>query len=182
VAAFPHLKRLTLYRGQATDEALKAVAGLTKLEIISAWNTKAITHKGVRSLAGLTNLREIYFDVGNLGDEALAVFGKLPNLEVLRMLIGNQVTDAGLHQLAGATRLRELAIGQGKFPITDAGVEPLLKLTLLENLNLQDSRISAAGVERLKSLPHLKHLRVNATEIYERVDGQWMQVLELSPN
>lgn len=176
VSAFSHLKRLSLYRGQATNDALKAVANLKELEVISCWNTKAVTDEGVRSLAELTNLREVYFDVGSLGDGALSVFGGLPKLEVLRMLVGNEITDAGLRSLAGSDNLRELAIGQGKHPLTDSAVEHLLKLKRLEILNLQDSKISALGVEKLKSMPGLKYLRVNASEEYERVDGKWTQI------
>jgi hypothetical protein len=178
VAAFPHLKRLSLYRGQATDDALAAVAELKELEVISSWSTKSITDKGVRHLAGLKKLREIYFDAGRLGDGAMAIFGTLPNLEVLRMLIGNEISDAGLRHLRGATRLRELAIGMGSKPFTDAGVEHLLELTSLENLNLQDSRISPAGVAKLLSMPRLQVLIVNANEHYVRRGSEWIQVHE----
>lgn len=178
VAAFPHLKRLSLYRGQATDEALAAVAELKELEVISSWSTKSVTDKGIRHLAGLKNLREIYFDAGRLGDGAMAIFGTLPNLEVLRMLIGNEISDSGLRHLRGASRLRELAIGMGSKPITDAGVEHLLELTSLENLNLQDSRISPAGVAKLLSMPQLQVLIVNANEHYVRRGSEWIQVQE----
>jgi hypothetical protein len=176
VSGFSRLRKLSLYRGQATDESLAAIANLKDLEIISCWNAQQVSDQGIQHLAALTNLREVYFDVGRLGDGALAVFGKLPKLEVLRMLIGNEVTDSGLQSLSGATQLKELAIGQGNHPITDAGVEHLVKLTALENLNLQDSRISPVGVSKLLAKPRLQFLRVNANEAYQRSDVAWTQV------
>jgi beta-lactamase regulating signal transducer with metallopeptidase domain/5-hydroxyisourate hydrolase-like protein (transthyretin family) len=157
--AFPRLQRLLLQKGQATDDGLRAVAGLKGLETLMVWDADHVTDAGVRHLSGLPKLRRVHFSNGKLGDDSLAVFGQLPAVRQL-ILQGNSFTDAGLKHLAGATRLRSLWVGMNRKPITDAGVRHLAGLTRLEELDLQGSHLSDAGIAALANLKQLRTLYV----------------------
>jgi hypothetical protein len=157
---FPRLKQILLRRGQATDEGLAAIAGLADLEVLMIGDATAVCDAGVAHLAGLPKLRNVHISNGRIGDGALAVFGKMPSIQSLS-LQGNHFSDAGLKHLAGLKQLRSLWVGMGKQPITDAGARHLAGLTGLEQLDLQRSRLTTAGVAALKDLTHLRTLHIN---------------------
>ena len=161
--AFPHLKTLLLHKGQATDDGLKAVTGLRKLEVLMVWDAVSVSDVGVSHLEGLSSLRRAHFSSGKLGDGALATFSRLPDLRELS-LQGNAITDDGLKHLAGMTQLRHLWVGMSTRPITDAGVRHLAGLTAMESLDLQSARVSDAGVAALKGLKELRSLHLNSAE------------------
>ncbi|HEY1377617.1 MAG TPA: sigma-70 family RNA polymerase sigma factor [Gemmataceae bacterium] len=154
---FPRLKRLLLHRGQATDEGLVALVGLTDLEELLIWDADAVTDVGAAHLGGLPKLRKVHISHGRIGDAALAVFAKMPSIRELN-LQGNDFSDAGLKHLAGMARLRSLWVGMSKQTITDAGARHLAGLTGLEELDLQSARLTAVGVAALKDLTRLQRL------------------------
>jgi protocatechuate 3,4-dioxygenase beta subunit len=157
VGAFPRLRRLYLCKGQASDDGLRALAGLSDLEVLFFWDAGRVTDAGVEHLASLTNLREFNFSNGQLGDGSLAVFGRLSGLRGLN-LQGNTFSDDGLKQLAGLKQLRSLWIGMNRARLTDAGVRHLAGLTTLEQLDLQRAEVTDAGVAALKDLKQLRTL------------------------
>lgn len=163
VKAFPRLKRLALYKGQASDEALASVAGLKALEGLFIWDAEKITDAGVKHLAGLPKLETIHISNGQLGDGALEVFAGLPALKHLS-LQGNAFSDEGLKHLEDMKQLRSLWIGNNRKSITDAGVKHLAGLTMLEQLDLQGSRLSDEGAAALKDLKNLKRLFLNGDD------------------
>jgi beta-lactamase regulating signal transducer with metallopeptidase domain/5-hydroxyisourate hydrolase-like protein (transthyretin family) len=165
VKAFPRLKQVALYKGQASDEALASVADLKDLESLFIWDAHKITDAGVKHLAGLAKLQTILLSDSQIGDGALAVFARLPALKNLA-LEGSAFSDEGLRHLEGMKQLRGLSIGMNRKPITDAGVQHLADLTRLEQLGLQGASLSDEGVMGLKNLKNLKRLFLNS-------DGRW---------
>ena len=84
---------------QLTDAGLKALAGLTQLQLLDLRNSQ-VTDAGLKELAGLTQLQSLD-------------------------LVATQVTDVGLKELAGLTQLQSLDLWITK--VTDAGVQELQK-------------------------------------------------------
>jgi 5-hydroxyisourate hydrolase-like protein (transthyretin family) len=155
-AAFPKLKRLILSKEQATDDALKAVGGLTELEIVFLMDAAKVTDAGIENLKGLAKLKRIHVSNAGIGDGALAVFAGLPHLEMLS-LQGNSFTDAGLRHLARMKHLRSLWIGMNRKPLSETGVQHLAGLTGLTDLTLYVP-MTDAGVAALKDLKALQSL------------------------
>ena len=164
VQKFPKLKRLLLYREQATDTGLKKIRGMASLEGIWVWDASAVSDTGAAHLATLKNLKVIHLGNAKLTDEALKHFGSLPKIEDLS-LQGNHFTNKGLEFLQESTQLKELTLGLGTNEITDDGLRFVSALTNLEILGLQHSKITDAGLQHLRTLKNLKQLWVGGTEV-----------------
>jgi Leucine-rich repeat (LRR) protein len=174
--SFPRLKRLLLHRGQATDEGLVSLVGLADLEAVHVWDAIKVTDIGISHLAGLPKLQKVHISNGLIGDGSLAVFAKMPSIQELS-LQGNNFSDAGLKHLAGMIQLRSLWVGMSKLPITDAGVRHLAGLTALEQLDLQSSRLTAAGVAALKDLTQLRSLYLDGPADGDTIDDASVESL-----
>ena len=158
--AFPKLKVLLLGNLQARDDSLRHVSQLTQLERVYMWNVQEVSDAGASQLANLKQLRSLHISGSKITDESLAVFGSFPLLEELSLQF-NDFTDDGLKQLVGLKRLKSLWIcrraGDRPNSITDAGMRSLIGLTQLEELGIQDTAVTAAGVQQLaKELPKCK--------------------------
>lgn len=167
VKDFPHLKRLFLREGQATDEAMMSVAGLKELEMFFVWKAEKITDAGIKHLADLKKLQSVSLDHSQIGDGALEVFARLPSLNQLS-LQGSAFSDEGLKYLAGMKQLRALLIGMNRKPVTDAGVKHLVGLTMLQTLDLQGANLSDEAVDSLAMLTKLQSLWLQNTHITDR--------------
>jgi hypothetical protein len=73
---------------------------------------------------------------------------EMPNLTDLD-LSGSEVTDAKLKHLTRAKYLHCLRLDCPK--VTDAAVDTLQQLKTLERLDIHDTRISPAGMSRLRA-------------------------------
>jgi beta-lactamase regulating signal transducer with metallopeptidase domain/5-hydroxyisourate hydrolase-like protein (transthyretin family) len=156
-AGFPRLRRFIGTRGQVTDEGLRALRGLTDLELLWVSEGNAVTDAGVAHLTGLTKLKRVHLSGSRLTDASLAVLAGLPALEELG--IGNNVfTDDGLKQLAGLTNLRRLYLGMNQKPLTEAGIRHLAGLTKLTRLDLQMVPLTDAAVANLKDMKEMQSL------------------------
>ena len=149
--AFPHLKRLFLHKGQATDEAMASVAGLKDLEMFFVWDAEKITDAGMKYLAGLSKLHKVHINNGQIGDGTLEVFAGLPALKQLAIQ-GNAFSDEGLKHLEGMKQLRSLWIGLNRGPITDAGIKHLVGLPMLEVLDLLGASLIHVPVDCVRFL------------------------------
>jgi Leucine-rich repeat (LRR) protein len=82
----------------------------------------------------------------------------LPAIETLS-LQQNHFSDEGLARLTGKERLKGLYIGIGDLRVTDAGLAHLGDFKKLEGVDVQNSQVTARGLEQLvKDLPNLKEL------------------------
>jgi hypothetical protein len=141
----PVLRHLSLQGNSFSDDGLKHLAGLKQLR--SLWvgmNRRPFTDAGTRHLAGLTALEQLDLQGARLGDATVAA---LKNLKQLRTLL-----------LDGA--------GRGS-SITDASVEHLLGMTKLQQLGVQNTRLTEQGIRRLLALADLKDLTLSGPAISE---------------
>jgi hypothetical protein len=158
ISRLPGPKMLLLMETQATDEGLRHVGKMSGLEELFIWNASSVTDAGVAHLARLKNLKNVHINHSNLTDASLVLLSSLPSIETLS-LQENHFTDEGLVRLTGKERLKGLYIGLGAPRITDAGLPHLRDFKNLEILDVQNSQVTARGLEELiKGLPKLKEL------------------------
>ena len=121
-------------RGTATDDQLRLVSGLPKLQDLYVGDSP-ITDAGLEHIASLKELANL-------------------------SLCGTEISDAGLKSLSGLKHLRYLNLDRTK--VTDAGLEALEGLEELHFLCVCRTRVTEAGLARLACLPKLGVLNVSA--------------------
>jgi hypothetical protein len=108
----------------------------------------------MRALFARTDLIEISFDAKALGATELRMLGKLVNLETL-ILQESDHSSLVMEAAARMPKLRKLYLTN--VPVTDEQVLKLKDLTRLTKLHLVKSKVTAAGIKKLKAaLPSLK--------------------------
>lgn len=164
LAHFPRLRELLISGAFLNDEGMRVVGGLKRLESFYQWEGAGIGDDGAAHLRDMPRLRYIHLGSSQVGDRGLAAIATLPNLEGLSMQ-RNKITDAGLAALAGHPKLKTLWIGnlETLSPISDAGVVHLATLPQLEELDLQYTRVTPAGLRPLQNLPNLKSLMLSGS-------------------
>lgn len=105
------------------DEDLKALAGLARLEQLSIAQNRTFTGEGLQHLAGLDDLRVIYFYDVPITDEGLQELPPLPVLEQLYVL-GTRITNKCLPLFENRPRLQVMQLG-GSELLTQKAVEQL---------------------------------------------------------
>jgi hypothetical protein len=161
LAAFPRLRELLLKDSQATDDCLAAAGKLSRLEKLYCWNAAAVTDGGTAHLRRLTRLTQIHISGSRITDETLGTFGTMWQLERLS-LQENHFTDRGLSHLKNLRHLKSLWVDLGKSDISDTGLIHLEGLPALEELAVQNSRVTPAGIAKLKrATPALKTVITN---------------------
>jgi hypothetical protein len=154
--ALPGLRRLLLTERQASDDALRHVARLRRLEEFFLWDGYDVTDRGAAHLAKLPRLRYVHLSNARLTDASLALFGRMPRLEGLCLQF-NCFSDAGLKELTQLDRLESLWVcgsaAEGS-AISDEGLQALESLPRLEELGVQHTEVTSAGLERFhQALP-----------------------------
>ena len=69
--------------------------------------------------------------------------------------------------MKGENTLKQLATGRGMFRVTDAGLGHLKDFKKLTFLDLQNSEVTARGLEQLKGMSSLTQLWLSGTSITE---------------
>jgi hypothetical protein len=118
--AFPELRTLRLSGcfPENTDNGLKSLRGLSKLQLLDLRGERQVTDAGLEHIAGLTQLQELrlnYTQVTNAGLEHLKRLSQLRYLDVR----GTQVTDEGVKKLQQALPNCQIDF-QGVQPIKQA--------------------------------------------------------------
>lgn len=118
-------------------------------------------------LAGLTQLRTLVLDAGNVRDEDVGIVATLTGLEHLR-LRGSPLTDAGLTQL-GRSQLHSLIIlNLPQAKPTAIGLRELGRLPRLRQLRMAGRQIDDAAIDVLASWPALTSLHLIQPAITDR--------------
>ncbi len=188
--SLPRLKKIELSGGY-TDDDLKAVKGMTTLEVVRLYQT-AVSDAFLDDLKGNKGLRTLTLDGhwglhgiqpmvsseagktrwtipdlarGGGGAAAPKFTGKaLEKLAAFEGLTELHVSNTGLKDadLAALAKLRPLRRLTVFAPsVTDKGVGALKALTRLEYLDLRGTDMTTASAAALKALPALKSLKVN---------------------
>jgi hypothetical protein len=139
-----------------TDEGLKSVADLTNLRELVLWWATGITDAGVAHLRRMPNLRMVNISLSGLTDEGVDFLSELPALEDLD-LEGKKFTDRSLLSLSKARNMKSLVLSGDVSEISDEGLEHLKGLKELRNLRIgENSKITPGARKRLiQALPGL---------------------------
>jgi hypothetical protein len=144
------LKRVVIGR-QATDEAMKYVGRLHRLEELHVFDASNLSDAGIEQLRALKRLKSIHLTQSRLGDRSLRTLAMLPKLERI-VVIHNRFTDDGLLQLAPLRHLKELWGGfrdeRGYYSFPD----DLIGVDELYGPDAPLSAITKGGVTRLKAM------------------------------
>ncbi|HEX8911083.1 MAG TPA: hypothetical protein VF796_01905 [Humisphaera sp.] len=147
------------YRGSSIDDAGLALLceRFPNLQNLSLAHAK-FTDAGAPALAKLTKLKGLEVGSAKATPASLAHVAKLPALEYLQ--IGEGVEGpAGVELIKGVPTLRRLTLTNAK-PMTDADLKVVAGMTQLESLELNNLELPDERLGQLKSLAHLKSLRL----------------------
>ncbi len=190
VAAIPVVKRVNLWRTNATPAAVAALgecpdldhldlnngdefpivtdaglAGLAKLKNLKVLTCERsrVTPAGLAAIGGLTKLEELNLSKSSIDDTAMSHVAKLVNLTSLNLAF-TKVTGKGLATVsAGATKLSYLNVdGTG---VTDADLPALAALPELSELSLGDTRVTDAGMIALAKSKSLSEVSLHRTKV-----------------
>jgi Leucine-rich repeat (LRR) protein len=152
------LRVLYLINVNVSIKGLSLVRDLRHLEYLQAPET--VDDEGLACVAGLPNLKGLYFKQNRVTDVGLSHLAKLKSLEELD-LGGDKMTDAGLRHLAELPRLEYLLLW-GRF--TDAGIAHLKRLPALRTVNINVKQFSNVGMRYLSECPRLERIGVHWME------------------
>jgi internalin A len=138
--SWKHLARLDLEGTKITDSALQHLSTLNSLQVLNIGSV-LVTDAGLQVLTSLTNLKELTLGGDKLTDAGLQSVRQLPGLTVLD-LGGVQREDSGIWSVS----------------FTQPGIEAIATLKDLRRLRLNETLISARGLQTLKNLPRLEFL------------------------
>ncbi len=159
--AHPDLQSLGLDRSGVTDDDLKALEGMARLQHLQFQRT-SIGDAGMVHLQPLKDLVSLLINSTNVTDQGMKSLGQLTSLKLL--LVNNaRVTDAGLANLEQMANLKHLAVGYST--ITDSGMSSIARIVSLERLELnQVPLLTDAGLIPLEKLKNLKDLSITETK------------------
>jgi len=150
----PCLESLSLLGCKITNAGLAHLAKLKTLTKLSLSLRKTqVTGSG---LAGLKSLEHLRIDTseGTITDVDLADLSRITSLKNLHITVHDSsqslITDQGLSHLANLKALESLNIHSCP-KVTDAGLRHFEGLACLKRLRLDFSRITKAGIARLKA-------------------------------
>lgn len=136
------IAKLNLRGTKVTDNTLALIAGKDSIHTLDIGYAE-VTDSGLQHLVKLKGLRDLAFGGNKLTEVGLEVLRSLPRLTRLD-IAGKQRTDSGLWFVA----------------VTDLGVDPILSLADLRELNLAATPISSKGIQRLGALKQLEKLNL----------------------
>jgi Leucine Rich repeat len=163
--AFPELEHLYLSQTKIGDAGLKHIKGLKHLKRLGLIGTR-VTDAGLKELEGLQELDDVLLGGTKITDAGLLSLCKLKNLRSL-ILSQTAVTGASLKDTDGLPKLTDLYLFRTKF--NDAGAAELAsKFPNLQDLSLQLTSVTDAGIKHLAKLQHLTSLDLSLTRITDQ--------------
>lgn len=172
------LESILINGSQITDDGYRHFASFKNLRTLSLFHPsrdcEAFTGAGLAHLKALRKLERLTFAGSTAGDEAYAAIGQLTQIREFREWHNWETAD-GKKQLLTLKDLKSLKLGQrlpqrGQPPtpsLDDATLAAIAQMTSLERLDLQEARLSFAGLTQLRALPNLKQLKLALIDISE---------------
>ena len=161
---FAAIVRVSFDRVQVTDAGLEHVKGLTQLQWLFLFSSREITDAGLEHLKELTQLQELWLDSAKVTGAGLEHLKGLPHLQVLDLWRhqGHGQWGVGTPQRFDPTRSvdAKTTTGHGRWIGTPQRFDPTLEWLFLSNTKVTD-----AGLERLKGLTHLQELWLDGTKV-----------------
>ena len=183
-----HITEVSLRGSEATDDALKHVAGLKNLKSLLL-NDVPISDEGLAHLvdlqAPLTNLDLRGTAVSNSGLRHIVHLQTLRGLRFSGESGSTTVDDEGMQFVAELANLKALALDN--LWVGDLGIEKLKGLANLEELYLASTTIGDDALKLAQQFPKLKKLRISQNQITDAglahlAGNTTLEELDLSEN
>jgi hypothetical protein len=147
----------------AVLSAMGELTGLRRLVIRSDLSSDALL---LEPLGRLRRLEHLSLRATGIDDERLSFIEHLTELRTLD-LGENRIVGPGMKHLAGLSKLKNLwLIDCNRF--TDEGMEHMPSLTGLEDLVIQHTQVTDAGLKSLDGLPNLRCVETTGTRVTQR--------------
>jgi Leucine-rich repeat (LRR) protein len=143
------LQGLNLRSTRVGDAGLARLAALTQLQYLELGQTR-VGDAGLTPIRSLPSLWALGLHGTRVTDAGLASISEMSKLASIN-LSNTGVTDAGLDRLGAVQNLRHVNLNNTR--LTDAGLAHLGALKQLQRLSLNDTRVTDAGLARLVSAP-----------------------------
>ncbi len=162
------LDRLDLQQTRLTDAGLAGLLALPALNTLTLNGTQVsgagFCRAAERGHLARSALKELAISDTRLNDDAMACVARIPRLENL-WARNTQITAKGLRPLA-ACPLKKLDLAGAT--VGDDALEVLAPMKSLRILNLDETRISDAGIPALKAMGHLESTSLRGTKLSSR--------------
>jgi Leucine-rich repeat (LRR) protein len=113
LAGMSSLQTLNLGATGISDDALRSLAGMHSLRLLSLYGNDTITDRGIAHLGELTSLQEIQLPTSSkLTDASLETLARLRNLQALSLNFTGTYTLAGVTKLKALRNLRSIVLSQ----------------------------------------------------------------------
>ncbi len=170
------LESIQLDGAVLSDEGFRHFTAFTKLKRLSLFHPSRdrddFTGTGLAYLKSLPELERLTFAGATAGDEAMRAVGQLTQLREFAQW-HNWDSAAGIEYLKNLPHLKSLKIGQ-RLPGGGRSNEPsfddqtlaiISQIKSLERLDLQEARLSFAGLLQLNALPALRELNMKWVDV-----------------
>jgi len=163
------LEELAINGTALSDEGFKEFAKLKNLKSLTIWHlgwqNKSLTGSGFTALADCPKLEQFNFSGSTVGDDGLKALTKVKTLTDV-VCYHTRITDDGLKYLKELPHLKSINVGpQFSMRLSDAGLTTLCTIPTLERITYDETILTSASLQHLKSLRGLKELVLNKTEI-----------------
>jgi len=169
LAQCPRLKSLSLQNTPITEAALSNLSKIKTLTNLSFWDTN-INGRGFSFLKELPKLTDLSFMSENFAEDSTLHIGQVKTLKVLRLqYIGFDFDDKTIANLSNLVLLKNLSFvvqSPHRLLFTDAGMTHFGKLKSLEHLYINDCpNITDVGLKHFEGLSSLKDLRLDKSRV-----------------
>jgi Leucine-rich repeat (LRR) protein len=146
-----------------SNATLSSLKKFPQIGGIDALDASQCTAKGFANLKELPNLQKLVLGKSFLTPEGVAAIGQCKELKHLG-LVNAGLSDAELESLKKLTLLEHLTLS-GNPKITDKGMQTVKEFDRLKVLYLGNTSISDEGLMELKKLDGLRTLNVSGTKV-----------------
>ena len=160
-----------------TDDGCKYLAEMKSLRWLGVGHTtlgkNGFNGSGFAQLKSLPKLERLGFGGTAAGDEAMNAIGELSQLKEFSSW-HTHFTVASNAAFRKLTHLTKLTLGNSmpawdgkprRLSLTDATLDDLSQMPALEDLTLMQAKLTLPALEKLKSVPHLKSLKLDGVDI-----------------
>lgn len=156
-----------------SKEILWKLGKLTSLRSIRLFSDH-LTDDTATWIVRLTNLEEVRL-FGQMSSEAINYLHFAKNLAVLDVTLNGEITKESMEEIATHRKLKFLRLRGGQ--IDDIALSELSGLPLIEELHLENAKLSEKSLQTLHSLRKLKVVSLTGNSEAERISTEFNRAL-----
>jgi hypothetical protein len=127
LSASRSLGSLALASDPLTDEAIKSLPSLGRLQNLNIMNGRQLTNQGLEPLTRMAFVESVMLqNAGAITNDGVAHLAKIPGVQTIYVSGAQGITDAGLQHFKGRQQIRRVSFYNSQ--VTDAGVAALKQL------------------------------------------------------